>query len=115
MTPCRVLDTRPSTALVSGVIRFVQIAGLCGVPPTAKAVSLNVTAVGPTESGFVTLWPADLVQPQTSVVNLTVGKTRTNNAILSLATDGSGGLAAVAFLGGSGTVHLILDVNGYFE
>lgn len=115
VAPCRVLDTRPTSALVSGAIRLVQIGGLCGIPPTAKAVSLNVTAVGPTGSGFVTLWPADLVQPQTSVVNLSAGKTRTNNAILSLATDGGGGLNAAAFIGGSGTVHLILDVNGYFE
>ncbi|HYU33846.1 MAG TPA: right-handed parallel beta-helix repeat-containing protein [Thermoanaerobaculia bacterium] len=115
LLPCRVLDTRPSSALVSGVPRSVPVAGLCGVPPTAQAVVLNLTVVSPSGSGYVSLWPADLPWPQTSMITFSTGQARSNNAIVGLATDGGGDLAAQAFVGGAGTVHLVLDVSGYFQ
>lgn len=113
--PCRVLDTRLSTALVSQVPRSFPVAGLCGVPATARAVVLNVTVVSPSGPGFVALWPADLPMPMTSVINFSAGQTRANNAIVELARDGGGDIAAQALVGGDGTVHLVLDVSGYFE
>lgn len=42
------------------------------------------------------------------------GQVRANNAVARLATDGSGTLGILASQG-SGRVHVILDVNGYFE
>jgi len=48
-------------------------------------------------------------------VSCAAGQTRANNAVLALASNGAGTLSARASVGGSGTVHLILDVNGYFE
>jgi hypothetical protein len=113
--PCRVFDTRPAAALVSQLTRLIPVAGLCGVPATARAVALNLTVVSPSGSGHATLWPADLPQPVSSVINFSAGQTRGNNAIVGLATDGSGALAAQAFVVGAGTVHLILDVSGYFQ
>jgi uncharacterized repeat protein (TIGR01451 family) len=115
LTPCRILDTRPSAALVSQVPRFIPVAELCGVPATARAVVLNVTVVSPSGGGYVSLWAADLPLPGTTVISFSAGQTRANNAIAGLATDGGGDLAAQALVAGSGTVHLILDVNGYFE
>jgi hypothetical protein len=50
---------------------------------------------------------------QASTINFNTGQTRANNAIVLLATDGTGGLAATN--GSNGTVHLILDVAGYFQ
>src|SRR6185295_14752817 len=115
VTPCRVLDTRSTgPALASGVIRIVQVAGLCGIPAGAAAVSLNVAAVTPSSSGFITLFPGDGALPATSSVSFTGGSTRGNNAVLSLATDGTGTLAARALLAGGGQVDLIIDVNGFF-
>ncbi|MES1244618.1 MAG: M12 family metallopeptidase [Acidobacteriota bacterium] len=113
--PCRLLDTRSTSALASGVPVTIQVTGLCGVPATAKAVTLNVTAVSATANGNVTLWPANLASPSTSVVNFSAGATRANNAILALSTDGQGALAARASVAGSGSVHLLVDVTGYFE
>jgi hypothetical protein len=63
VTPCRVLDTRVSTAgpaLSAGVTRSVVVGGVCGVPKAASAVSLNVT-VGPatcasSRLGWESLW-----------------------------------------------------------
>lgn len=43
------------------------------------------------------------------------GQTRANNAILPLAANGSGTLAITPFVAGNGTVHVIVDVVGYFE
>ena len=111
---CRLLDTRPASALVSGVPLVVLIAGKCGVPSDAKAVSLNVTVVGPTRSGNLRLYPGNGAVPTTSAINFQAGLNRANNAIMPLATNGVGTLGAAAFLSG-GTVHLILDVNGYYK
>jgi hypothetical protein len=115
VTPCRLLDTRSTAALLSQVLQSIPVAGLCGVPSTAQSVVLNVTVVSPTGSGHISLWPADLPTPSTSVINFATGQTRGNNVIVGLATDGGGNLAAKAVVAGSGTVHLILDVSGYFQ
>lgn len=115
VTPCRVLDTRSGSALSSGVKRTLQVAGVCGIPSDAVAVSLNVTAIAPGSEGFVTLFPGNAPVPATSTLNLVPGKTRANNAVLALATDAAGTLAAQAFLAGGGEVDLLVDVNGYLK
>ena len=115
VTPCRVLDTRSGLALSSGVPRTIPVAGLCGIPSDAVAVSLNVTAVGPSAEGFITLYPGNGQLPPTSTLNLVAGKTRANNAVLGLATDASGTLQAQAFLSDGGHVDLLVDVNGYLK
>jgi hypothetical protein len=88
-------------------------ANLCGVPPTAKALSVNVTVTSPTQPGFVTLFPGDSLPPATSTINFSVSQTRANNAGVLLATNGAGSLSVLN--GSAGTVHLIVDVNGYFQ
>lgn len=116
VTPCRVLDTRQQgPALASGVLRTLAIAGACGIPPTARAVVANVGAVQPSGAGYLTLHPGDLAAPLTSTVNFAAGTTRANNAILPLALDGTGTLSVTPAVAGGGTVHLILDVSGWFE
>lgn len=115
LPPCRVVDTRSGPPLASGVPRSFTIretAG-CGVPASAKAVAVNITVVNPTAKGNVALWPADQPKPSTSSINFGAGQIRANNATLSL--DAAGALAAQSFLGDGGTVHLMLDVSGYFE
>lgn len=117
LSPCRVLDTRnpPGFPLTSGWTDFVLLAGQCGVPWSAKAVSVNITAVNPTGSGEMVFWPANLPRPIASAISFQAGQNRANNAILGLATDGLGDLAVTPFVAGSGTVHLVVDVNGYFQ
>jgi hypothetical protein len=101
--------------LLSGVTRTLPLHGACGVPATARALALNVTVTSPTAGGHLTLWPADLPQPATSTLNFGGGQTRANNAIVPLATDGAGSLAANALVLAAGSTHLIVDVTGYFE
>jgi glucose/arabinose dehydrogenase len=116
VTPCRVVDTRSGAPLASGVERlFTLVGGACGVPATARGLALNVTVTGPTGMGHLTLSPGNLPAPSTSTLNFIAGRTRANNAVVALSTDGIGRMKALASVSGGGTVHVIIDVSGYFE
>jgi hypothetical protein len=52
--------------------------------------------------------------PLVSTINYGAGQTRSNNAVVSL-SGGFVGRLAVKVGQASGTVHVILDVVGYFE
>lgn len=54
----------------------------------------------------------NFIGTQVSTMNFSPGQTRANNAIIVL---GARGTLAVTSGQGSGTVHFILDTNGYFE
>jgi uncharacterized repeat protein (TIGR02543 family) len=116
LTPCRVVDTRSGGGgvLTSGAVRIVPVAGVCGVPSDAVAVSINVTAVSPTTGGHLTVFPGNGAVPSTSTLNYGAGQTRANNAVVLLSTDNLGTLAAQAVVP-TGQVHLLIDVNGYFK
>jgi hypothetical protein len=116
LAPCRVVDTRPEQSpIASGTVppRSFQLAGVCGIPATAVAVSVNATVVNPTSGGFLTLFPGDIDQPGTSNVNFSAGQTRANNAVVRLSAEGR--LGVVAGFATSGAVDFVLDVNGYFD
>jgi hypothetical protein len=120
VTPCRVVDTRNAAgplggpALYAGATRaFPVTGGACGIPSTATAVSVNVTAVGAATNGYLTLYRGDVTDaPLTSNINFVAGVTRANNAIVLLATT----VGTINVKNGSaGSVHFVLDVNGYFQ
>ncbi|HSN88474.1 MAG TPA: hypothetical protein VL025_17065, partial [Thermoanaerobaculia bacterium] len=118
VTPCRLLDTRQpedGPAVASGSPAILYIEGGCGIPATARILVLNVTVVQPTGAGYLTLYPGDALPPLASTLNFTAGLVRSNNAIVPLSVDGSAALALRASVAGNGTVHVILDVAGYFE
>jgi hypothetical protein len=116
LKPCRILDTRNADgplggpALTGGTTRTFATAGTCGIPATARALSVNVTVTGGTAAGDVRLSPASSAVPPTSVINFIPGKTIANNAIFSLSRG-----QFIARLDSAGSVHMILDVTGYFE
>jgi hypothetical protein len=114
LPPCRLVDTRApgqGPALAPLAERQFTLAGACGVPAGAKALSVNVTVTQPAAPGHLALYPANHPAPGTSVINFTAGATRANNAILAL--DAAGAVKVRS--GANGTVHLVIDVNGYFE
>ncbi|MFN2384918.1 MAG: hypothetical protein ABR576_01290 [Thermoanaerobaculia bacterium] len=93
--------------------RFLPIAGRCGLPATALAIAVNLTVVEPTVPGHLTLYSADLFfPPLVSTINYRAGQTRANNAIVPL---GGNGEVAVAAGQAVGSVHVVVDVFGYFE
>jgi len=118
VAPCRVADTRNALgplggpALTGGSSRAFRIGGQCGVPVGARAVSLNVAVTQPSAAGDLRLYPAATAQPLVSSLNFSAGQTRANNAIASASATGE--IAVGCAQGPGNTVHLILDVNGYF-
>ena len=126
ITPCRVFDTREVAAQTTGVALAnpgpysYRIQGNCGVPNGAAAVSLNLTVVTPSRFGDIRLYPFDQVVQQTdpSMINYNGGETLANGAILPLspvAGAGDDDMKLLIGMLGPGTVHLIVDVTGYFQ
>ena len=119
LPPCRLVDTRrpagPGGAprLDAGTIRVFRASGRCGIPPEATALALNVTVVGAASPGYLTLYEAGAARPVASTLNFRTGETRCNNSIVSLA----GFPRALAVYGGfaTGSVDVVIDVNGYFR
>ncbi len=121
LPPCRVLDTRNPTgawagpALASGVQRSFALAGRCGVPATARAVSANLTVTGAGANGYLRAFAADLAAvPAASNLNFGAGQVRANNAVVAVSQDGNAAIAIQPELA-TGTVNVIFDVNGYFQ
>jgi hypothetical protein len=119
LTPCRLIDTRNPTgpyggpSLAAGASRSFTLAGQCGIPPTATALSVNVVSIGPTSGpAFLTGFPGGMPRPLISTVNAGAGQIRANNAILTL---GGAGDISVYCGQGSGTADVVIDVNGYFQ
>ena len=118
LAPCRVLDTREPVgpyggpALSAGQSRAFTLAGRCGIPASARTVTVNVTVSQPTAQGNLRLYPAGQTMPSTSNLNYVTGRTRANNAIAGLSPAGA---MAIHCSQQAGTVHAILDVTGYFE
>jgi hypothetical protein len=119
LTPCRVLDTRDANgplggpAMAANSTRTFTVTGVCGVPPNATAISANVTVVAGNAGGTFSFYPGNAFPLGTSNLNFTAGRVRANNAMLMLATDGTGtiGLQNAS----AGANHVIVDVNGYFQ
>lgn len=119
VSPCRLVDTRRATgpnggpALGPGQTRAFGAAPVCGLPVSARALSLNVTVTEPTEPGFVTLYAGDGAVPLASTLGFRAGQTRASCTMVPLSADG---FATLRVLNGStGSTHILLDVNGYFE
>ena len=122
ITPCRLVDTRGNgfsgpfgpPSLVGqppgGTSRFFPVAGHCGIPPTAQAVSANFAVTNTTGNGFISVWPGDGAQPVPLVasMNFSTGQTIANAVLVPL---GDGGINVFARV----TTDLVIDVNGYFD
>ena len=120
LTPCRIFDTREAfgphgaPALAPGRSRVFQATGRCGIPVTARALAVNVTVISAPSTGHLTLFPGDATAPGASTINFRPGLTRANNAVVMLASSGTGTLG-VQCASPQGAVHAVLDVTGYFQ
>lgn len=116
--PCRVADTRHPAGPFGGPpvevgrSRSFRLAGQCGVPSTARSISLNVTVLGASAPGYLTIFSGAGEPPMTSAISYRPGQIRANNGIFPL---GPGATLAVFCRQNSGGVHVLLDVNGYFD
>lgn len=119
VAPCRIVDTRGPAgpyggpALQGRQTRAFALGGECGVPTSAKAVALNVTVVGATARGYLTIYPDGESLPGVSTINFASGQTRANNGVSALGVDGA--IAVYFAQASTATVQLVVDVTGYFE
>ena len=117
--PQRLVDTRNGVGDASVVdggkfapldSRTFTVAGIAGVPSNVESVVLNITAVSPTGTGWVTAYPDNTTRPDASNLNLNLKSDRSNLAVVKVGSNGKIRL----FVAESAT-HLIVDVFGYFK
>ena len=117
LTPCRAADTRASNgplggpALSAGQTRAFTLTGVCGVPATAKGISLNITSADATRVGNLRLYPGTEPPPLSNAISFVPNKNRANNVTVGL----TGGVVSVLNEQPTGTVNLIIDINGYYQ
>lgn len=122
VTPCRVVDTRGANgvnggpALPSYTARSFDVAGNCGVPASAKAVSLNVTVVSPQSAGWLGIYPSATGFSGTSTINFNAGESAIANGAIVPVSAVTNDIAVLwgSYSGTAPVTHVILDVTGYF-
>ena len=118
VTPARLADTRSTGETVDGRFRaaglvpggqFVEIdiAGRGGVPENASSAVVNVTAIRPSATGFLTVFPCTETRPNASSVNYTTGVNLPNEVAAGLSAAGS-----ICVYSKEDT-HISVDVVGY--
>ncbi len=149
LPPCRVIDTRvfgAGGALVAGTPRSFFFRGPtrdyqtspnqggsttgCGIPDLtsdvspfqniAKAVAINIVAVGPAGAGDLRAWPANQSVPTASVINYAAvsGLNIANGIILPMCDEVSAtpcSIGDITFRADVSGVQLVVDVVGYFH
>lgn len=115
ITPCRVADTRNGTGPLGGPMveggtarDFPILSSPCGIPASALAYSINVTAIPYGPLAFLSMYPTGQPKPSVSTLNSFDGSIKANSAIVP---KGASGAISVFVTGRS---NVILDINGYF-
>ncbi len=89
-----------------------QVTGIDGVvttiPAGVTAASINVTAVTPDGSGFITVWPCAVPRPTTSNLNYSSGAIDANGVIAPV--DANGKACLYSHVG----TDVVVDVAGWF-
>jgi hypothetical protein len=111
--PVRVMDTRSGIGVRAGVVGAggtvsLPVGAFNGVPLNATAVVMNVTAVAPTATGFVTVYPDGRSLPNVSSINDTAGVTLPNLVVVPVVN------GRVDFYNRFGNVSLLADLTGFF-
>lgn len=128
ISPQRILDTRSDLGLVgpfsSNVPRVVTVSGsvstakgtMVVVPQGSTGVTLNVTVVGPSADGFLSVRPAGSAgAPSTSNLNFVAQSTTPNAVTVALPANGAVEVFFDAYGKTGPTTDVLIDVMGYFE
>jgi hypothetical protein len=107
-TPVRLLDTRTSSPLGQGGVLALQVTGQHGIPSNVTAVVLNVTAVSPSATSYLAVYPDGELQPGVSNLNFNAGQTVPNLVTVPV-VDG-----AVDIFNHIGSVNVLADLFGYY-
>lgn len=115
INPARFMDTRTGNGTAQAPFteaqtRTLQITGRNGVPATATAVVLNITAIKGTNGTYLTVWPTGRPKPTASSVNVPKGVARPNTLIVPIGNDGK-----VSIYNQAGSIQVAIDISGYFS
>ncbi len=93
-----------------GQIENVTVTGVGGIPSSGvSAVVLNLTAIGPTSSGYLTAFPTGATKAEVSTVNFNKGETTPNRVIVKVGSNGQ-----ISIYNFSGNTNFAVDVSGYY-
>jgi hypothetical protein len=116
VAPCRVVDTRTATGPLGGPVlaassarSFPIASGSCGIPASATAYAVNVTAMPTSTLSYLTLWPTGQSQPVVSTLNSFNGQVVANAALVPAGTSG----AVSVYV--SNQTNITIDIVGYFS
>ena len=108
LAPQRVLDTRGGPAVGPHGTVLLDLSNQ--VPPGATAVVFNLTGTDVTGPTFVTAYPADEPEPNSSNLNLAPGKDTPDLVTVKVGLD-----RRVALTNAYNSVDLIADLAGYYS
>lgn len=119
-SPVRIVDTRPGATdpstyagqtLGPGQTLNVSVVGANNdnVTSNASAVVANITAVHPTSSGYLTVYPTGLARPNTSNLNFLANE----NAVANLVQVPLGQNGDISIYNAFGDANVLVDVEGY--
>ena len=129
LAPARIFDSRTGvngpagakSTSAQGLTFDVDILGQGGVPAEVGgvntqvlAVVANVTVVGSTLDGFLSMYPAGAAPGQSSLVNFAPREAVPNLTIIGIGTGGQSTISLVTPQG-AGTAHVLIDVFGWIS
>ncbi len=115
MSPARLFDTRDGTGGRRGGIRAeetvdIQVTGRSGVPSSGvKAVALNVTSVGATQTTNFRVFPTGIPLPGASSLNPRPGRAIPNMVIVGVGENGK-----ISVFNQRGKTDCVVDIMGYY-
>ena len=90
------------------------------VNPHVRALAVNITAVSPQASGYLTAWNGLYDPPLASTLNFTAGSVVPNFAVVPVSSctfdPSCAGMPQIGIYNGSGfATHVVVDVVGFFD
>ncbi len=114
--PCRLVDTRTGgTPLSPSAPRRIPVTGVCGIPHDAVSVAANLTIVDATAAGGLAVSGEDPLPNKAGTVGMPfrAARVRATGIVPELGPEGDLWLATIEPF--SGSVHVVVDVSGYFR
>ena len=111
ISPVRVAGTAASGVAVgpNATSAVTVDGGTTGVPTSATAVVVNLTAAGGTSASYLSAYAAGATPATTSSLNFTAGETVANRDIVNVGTGGQ-----IEVYNFAGNVNVDVDVDGYY-
>jgi hypothetical protein len=121
ITPCRIVNTQnPAGKLNVGEVRSYRMSGTtadqggavaCGIPSTASALELTITAVGAEGNGYLRVYPSNQAEPNATFLNYTNLFNAENAGTVRVAGGLGNNLSVKAY---QRRTHVVIDVLGYY-